>query len=132
MTIILALITYQDWKERKIRNLYVILIFIIGILKGIYLQQWRWSEQLLGLVSVSIPMFLLNQINHNSFGMGDLKVAGATGVFLGARKMWSAFCISVFLAGAYIIFLKILKKEKHKKTIAFGPFLSIGIFMCML
>ncbi len=132
MTVLLILITYQDWKERKIRNQYIILIFLIGIMKGGYIQQWGWTKQVLGLVSVSIPMFLLNQIFPNSFGMGDLKLAGAAGIYLGARKMWSAFCISIFLAGAYIIFAQGLKKHKSKDIIAFGPFLSIGIFLCML
>lgn len=132
MIILLILITYQDWKERKIRNLYVILILLLGVVRGYYIQQWSWLEQLLGFLSVSGPMLLANQIFPNSFGVGDIKVTGAAGVFLGARKMWSAFYISILFAATYIIFVQALQKEKHKNVIAFGPFLSIGIFLCML
>lgn len=132
MTIVLILITYQDWTERKIHNLYVILMLLLGIVRGCCIQRWSWLEQLLGFVSVSGPMLLVNQIFPHSFGVGDIKVTGAAGVFLGARKMWSAFCISVLFAATYIIFVKALQKEKHKDVIAFGPFLSIGIFLCML
>lgn len=131
MTALLFLVTYQDWKERKISNRYIISIFLIGVLRGIVREDLGWAGQFFGFFAVSVPMIVLNYMFSNSFGSGDIKMMGAAGVFLGVSKIWSAFCSSVFFAGFYLILCQIVKGDEGKRSIAFGPFLSLGIFMCI-
>lgn len=132
MTVLLIMITYKDRKERKISNFYIVFIFVLGILRGFVSDELNWIEQLGGIFSVSIPMAFLNIIYPKCFGAGDIKVVGAAGVFLGEIMVWKAFSISIFFAGIYAGINLLFQRDKRKDVFAFGPFLSLGIFLCML
>lgn len=131
MTVVLILITHQDLRKRNIGNLYIIEICFLAILRGGLLKEFSWIEQSFGFFAVSMPMVLLNKICPKSFGSGDIKMMAAAGGFLGGCKIWKAFCVSILLTGFYILIVREVGKKKDRSTIAFGPFLSLGIFLVM-
>lgn len=62
-------------------------------------------------------------------GMGDVKLAGASGILLGWPDIILAVAVS-FLAGALVsILLMSLKRKGLKSAIPFGPFIVLGIFV---
>lgn len=65
-------------------------------------------------------------------GFGDVKLAFYMGLFLGFPKVLVAFYIA-FLTGAIVSIILILCRKKRflGDTIAFGPFLVLGVFLSL-
>jgi leader peptidase (prepilin peptidase)/N-methyltransferase len=68
-------------------------------------------------------------------GMGDVKLAGLIGLFVGYLswgRVFSAFFVA-FLAGAIVgIALMIAGRAGRKTAIPFGPFMAIGAIVATL
>lgn len=64
-------------------------------------------------------------------GMGDIKLAGMTGLFLKPVGTALMFVIAVFSAALYGIALVVFGKKEMLNRIAFGPFLSLGALMTL-
>ncbi len=88
-----------------------------------------------GIVVVSA--IILKMINHpckdeGGMGLGDVKLGGVMGVFLG----WKFILIALFLAclfGSIIgLFLILLKLKKRTDYIPFGPYLAVGSLVVVL
>lgn len=67
-----------------------------------------------------------------AMGGGDIKLIAAVGTLTGINGVISTLIISSFSALVYYIVLFILKKNPEDKTIPFGPFISIGLFVNIL
>lgn len=86
---------------------------------------------LIGMFCISVPMILLNVLIAESFGGGDIKLMFVSGIALGWKYSLLAAFIGILLAGSYSVYLLISKKIDKKGHIAFGPYLSIGIFIAL-
>ena len=62
-----------------------------------------------------------------AFGGGDIKLMAVGGLFLGWRVAVTSAVISIFLGGAYSLYLLIIKHADRKTYFAFGPFLCVGM-----
>ena len=67
-----------------------------------------------------------------AMGGGDIKLIAAVGTLTGLNGVISTLIISSFSALVYYAILFILKKNPENKTIPFGPFISIGLFINIL
>ena len=67
-----------------------------------------------------------------AMGGGDIKLIAGVGTLTGLSGVISTLIISSFVALAYYGILLILKKNPQNKTIPFGPFISIGLFINIL
>ena len=67
-----------------------------------------------------------------AMGGGDIKLIAAVGTLTGISGVISTLVISSFFALIYYAILFILKKNPENKTIPFGPFISIGLFINIL
>ena len=118
---ILLVISIIDFKIKIIPNQLNVLLFISGIWSGFVFQE------VLGVFSVSIPMFILAILCSGGLGGGDVKLMAASGVLLGIKWNIFAACAGLLLGGLYGFFLLITKRAKRKDCFALGPFLCIGI-----
>lgn len=96
-----------------------------------YLRDITLIDSLIGMLCISLPMFLLNLIIPDSFGGGDIKLMFVSGIALGWKYSLLAAFIGILLAGSYCIYLMIRKLVDRKGHIAFGPYLAIGIFIAL-
>ena len=64
-----------------------------------------------------------------AMGGGDIKLIAAVGTLTGITGVISTLIISSFSALVYYAVLAILKKNPQDKTIPFGPFISICLFI---
>lgn len=79
---------------------------------------------------------LLHLINPAGMGLGDVKLAGILGMYLGYLS-WSHLLFGTllaFLTGAlWAIAMMLLRRANRKSTFAFGPFMflgtAVGLFM---
>ena len=67
-----------------------------------------------------------------AMGGGDIKLIAGVGTLTGLSGVISTLIISSFAALVYYGILLILKKNPQDKTIPFGPFISIGLFINIL
>lgn len=122
-------IAYTDWKTKHIYDSNL-LFLILGGLGAIWMiPEISFMQRTGGFFSVSVPMLFLANILPGSIGGGDIKLMTAGGFLLGISGIWSAFVIGIFLAGAYVAGLLVMKKVNRKTEIALGPFLCAGIMI---
>lgn len=81
----------------------------------------------IGLICVSVPMYLLTLLIPDCFGGGDIKLMAAAGLLLGWKNCLFAAFVGILLGGLWAIFLLLIRKKGRKEHMAFGPFLCIGI-----
>lgn len=117
--------TVTDLRDMIIPDESVLLLFVTGSL-------WRWlyrlsvQEALCGILTGLCFLGLIRFLSRGGMGLGDVKLAGALGVWLGGSGM--AVClILAFLAGGMTgLMLWFGKRVEPGSQIPFGPFLALG------
>ena len=128
---ILLVITYIDNDTMEIPYSLNIALAICGI-AAIWLgPDVPIVSRLIGLVAVSVPLFLISFFISGAFGGGDVLLMAAAGFFLGWQNVLVAFFIGLLIGGVYGIFVLITRKKGRKEHFAFGPALCIGIAVAM-
>lgn len=70
--------------------------------------------------------------NGKAMGFGDVKLAPALVLFLGASKGVLAILLSFWIGAIVGIILMLMKRAGWKSEIPFGPFLVLGAFIALL
>jgi leader peptidase (prepilin peptidase)/N-methyltransferase len=88
-----------------------------------------WLRAVQGAAAVFAVLFLLAFISPRSFGLGDVKLGGILGAYLGWFG-WSEVYYGIFggfLLGAVLgVLLLVTGRGGMKTAIAFGPMLIVG------
>lgn len=126
---LLVVVTFIDADTMEIPNSLSIWIAVLGLLSFAFgpTASLPWYDHLIGAVCISVPMFLLAFFVIGSFGLGDVKLMAAAGLFLGWQLVVLATFIGILIGGAYGIYVLATKKLGRKEHFAFGPALCIGI-----
>ncbi|GAB3654690.1 hypothetical protein GCM10027591_10620 [Zhihengliuella somnathii] len=78
---------------------------------------------------------VLHLIQPRGMGMGDVKLAGVLGLYLGAAS-WEHLMLGTFaaflLGGLYAAVLVLTRKASTKTMIPFGPFMIVGTAAALL
>jgi leader peptidase (prepilin peptidase) / N-methyltransferase len=94
-----------------------------------------WIRALLGGLAGAGGFLIVALISPAGMGMGDVKLAGLIGLFvgyLGWGRLLVAFFAS-FAAGALVgIMLMIVRRAGRKTQIPFGPFMALGAIISTL
>jgi leader peptidase (prepilin peptidase) / N-methyltransferase len=94
-----------------------------------------WVRALLGMVAGAGGFFVIALISPAGMGMGDVKLAGLIGLFLGYLS-WEIVFLGFFLAflvGAISgIGLMIAGKAGRKTQVPFGPFMALSAILATL
>lgn len=116
-----------DWKTHTIDDWIPVTIFSLGMVSMCVSSEIGFVERMLGIVSVSVPMFALTVFIPGVFGGGDMKLMAASGWFLGWRANLFGAIIGIFLAGGYCVVRLITGGITRKTEIPLGPFLAAGL-----
>lgn len=131
VTSILLSIIFIDLKYYEIPNEYNLALYLLGIF-FIVNNLTHWNTLLLGGVVAFVLYLVLMILSRGSLGGGDVKLAGALGLYLGIYGFWNFFAIT-FLTGAFIsLVLLLLKMKKKDDKIAFGPYICIAFLYVIL
>ncbi len=130
----LVVVTGIDIKTNLILNKVLIIILSIGLLLNIVFPFIAWDKAVLGFLSGGITMYLIalmgkSLFKKESLGMGDVKLAGVVGFFLGWLYILISIYLGFLLAFIVLIFMGRLKKNKLKSVIPLGPFLSLAFMV---
>lgn len=128
---VLVAIGVEDRRSMRIPNRLVLAILGVGLVRCLF--QLVWSSQLfqptpwiLGMVVVSVPMLLLALAAPGSIGGGDIKLAGAAGLYLGPAGVVEGSVVGFLLAGVCGAILLLSKRKTLRDEFPLGPFLAAG------
>ncbi|MCI8402015.1 MAG: prepilin peptidase [Lachnospiraceae bacterium] len=88
-----------------------------------------WWDRLLGTVCVSVLMLAVTLCREDAFGGGDIKLAAACGLFLGAARSLMAFGLATAAGSIYGLVRIAAGRANRRMRIALGPFLGVGVFV---
>jgi leader peptidase (prepilin peptidase)/N-methyltransferase len=125
--LLLVPIALIDLEHRVIPNELVALGALLAIALGAALDPHGESARLIAGAAAGGALLLVALAYPRGMGMGDVKLAGVMGLFLGetvAPAMLTALLAGT-LFGAFLAFRKGVQAAR-KTTVPFGPFLAFG------
>ncbi|HSV31733.1 MAG TPA: A24 family peptidase [Atribacteraceae bacterium] len=125
----LIYISLYDLKYFRIPDWTVGVVGALGLFRLIF--PGFSLTHLYGAVAGFTFLFILHLFFPRGMGFGDVKLAGAIGLFLGLS--WTVLAILLsFLSGAVVgILLIALRKKTLKDAVPFGPFLALGAVVAL-
>lgn len=104
-------------------------LFLLGLgIIEVVLYHDAWLSHVIGMLAVSVFLEIIYLLSKgNAIGGGDIKLMAVTGLILGWEKIVLAFGIGCILGS--VIHLTRMKLTKTGHVLAFGPYLSAGIFI---
>ena len=119
-----------DWRTQEIPVGFNIFIGLLGLIRLIT-DISNWSQYVIGLFAVSGFLLLLLLVTRGrAMGGGDVKLMAATGLLLGWQLNIIAFLVGCIVGS--IIHLTLMAMKKAGRVLAFGPYLSMGVFIAMI
>lgn len=119
-----------DWRTQEIPLGFNIFILIIGLIHLIT-DLSNWSQYVIGLFAVSGFLLLLWLITKGKgIGDGDIKLMAATGLLLGWQLNIVAFLLGCIIGS--VVHLTRMAIKKVGRQLAFGPYLSMGVYIAMI
>ena len=129
--VVLVLIGWIDYKQQIIPNILNGLILVLGLFKLIsdmvVAETIGFTEHIIGLLVLSVPLVIISIFYKGSFGMGDVKLLASAGFFMGWKDLVMGTFLGSFIAAIICIVSLLRHKMGLKDKIAFGPYLCIGI-----
>ncbi len=130
--LISALITLSviDWRTYEIPIGINIFILALGLIMTV-LHYGDWLNHVIGFLAVSVFIYvIILATKGRGMGGGDMKLMAAAGLMLGWKEIILAFVLGCILGS--IIHVIRMKVSKAEHTLAFGPYLSLGIVITVL
>jgi leader peptidase (prepilin peptidase)/N-methyltransferase len=121
-----------DLEHRVLPNRIVVPLAVFGLAAGALLATPQLPELLIAGAAAFTALLLIALVQPRGMGMGDVKLAGAAGLFLGLSIVPAL--LLAFLAGS-VVGLGLMAIEgasARKRAIPFGPFLALGSLLALL
>lgn len=129
---LLTAISVVDVRTMEIPHRFVMVALLLGGLAVFIMPEVTFVNRLIGMVSVSLPLFLVTVVVPEAFGGGDIKLMAACGLLLGWKLSLLSLFIGIVTGGCYGGWLLWKKKKTGKEHFAFGPFLCVGMGLALL
>lgn len=128
---VLTVVSFVDLDTMEIPFSFVLAAGVVGILSCLFFPEISIFERGIGMVCVSLPLYLLTIPVPGAFGGGDIRLTAACGIFLGWKLNLLALFLAVMGGGIYGMWLLATKRKGKKDHFAFGPFLCVGMATAM-
>ncbi|MCG8493641.1 MAG: A24 family peptidase [Sneathiellales bacterium] len=124
-----------DFDEQILPDCLNYLLLWSGLLVAAFGLFVPASEAIIGAITAYGALWIIFQIHHRitgriGMGYGDFKLFAALAVWVGWQQLPILLLIAASTGIVYFIFLKI--SGKVTSHAAFGPFLALGGFICLL
>jgi leader peptidase (prepilin peptidase)/N-methyltransferase len=119
-----------DYQHQILPNVITIPGIVVGILSNI-LAGPGWIASIIGAAVGAGSLYAIAEIyyrvrHEEGLGMGDVKMLGMIGAFLGWKLVLLTLVISSFLGSIVGVFVLVSRKESLKYAMPFGTFLALG------
>jgi leader peptidase (prepilin peptidase)/N-methyltransferase len=122
----LATITLTDLEHRRIPNVVLIVSALIGLALLVLGDRDALADHLIAAAAAFAALFVVALAYPRGMGMGDVKLAGVKGLYLG--KAVAPELLIGFAVGALYGLALIARhgSAARKQAVPFGPFLALG------
>ncbi|MDR1816392.1 MAG: prepilin peptidase [Clostridiales Family XIII bacterium] len=128
---ILVVTAFIDADTMEIYDGTNIALAVCGVLAIFVGPDMPLRTHLIGIAAVSVPLFVIAFFVQGAFGLGDVLLMAAAGLFLGWQGAVVAVFVGILIGGGQGAFLLLTKKKGGKEHFAFGPALCVGIAIAM-
>lgn len=130
-TTALLMLSIIDFKTYEIPFVINIFIFCLGVFRILF-DLSNWCDYLIGFFAVSLVLYLIVLATKGrGMGGGDVKLMAAAGVVVGWKLAWTALIFGCIL-GSIIHLIRMKLSKDTEPVLAFGPYLSMGLFIAVL
>lgn len=130
LTSALIALSMIDFRTFEIPFGFNIFIFCLGVVRLAF-NLSDWKEYVIGFFIVSLFLELLVVLSKGAaMGGGDVKLMATCGFILGWKLILFAFVVG--LVSGSVIHVSRIIFTKADRTLAFGPYLSIGVFSAIM
>lgn len=129
---VLIAVAAIDVEHRIIPNSILLPAAVLGLVAAVALHLDDLPELLIAGVGAFTAMLIVALVQPGGMGMGDVKLAGVIGLYLGVAVL-PAFLIA-FLVGSVVGLAIVVRRGvgARKQTVPFGPFLALGALAGLL
>ncbi|WP_395640467.1 prepilin peptidase [Pseudolysinimonas sp.] len=128
-----------DLDTRRLPNVLVLPMYVVGgvLFTATAAISGRWdllATAAIGMAGLGLLYLVLAVVRPGGMGMGDVKLAGALGLFLGwlGPETLAVGAIAGFLLGGGAGVVLLLRGAGRKASLAFGPWLIAGAWVGIL
>jgi leader peptidase (prepilin peptidase) / N-methyltransferase len=122
---VLILLAGTDLEHRLLPNAIVLPATVVGLVLSIVVDPARWWVYVVSAVAVAAGLFALVFAYPRGWGMGDVKMGGMLGAFLGPYAALAVFIGA--LAGALVGGVLMMTGKMGRRTaMPFGVFLAFA------
>lgn len=86
----------------------------------------------MGGMTAGLVLFLIYCITNGGLGLGDVKLFGCVGIYLGFFSTVSAMLMATVLSGLYSLVLICINRGNKKREIPFAPFILAGALAAII
>lgn len=122
-----ALAAFIDIRTRRVPDRLILTAAMAGIAFLYVDQDGGWLDGLLGGAAAGLILLLVHWVTRGGFGLGDVKLFGCSGIYLGLVGVLSAMMLAFVLSGICSLVLICINRENRKREIPFAPFILLGI-----
>lgn len=134
--VFLSILWSCSWYDRKmhlIPNKILLLGVLLRLLIMVYELMNDFNEGKYIIISAVVSALammlaagLCRLISPGSVGLGDLKLLGVAGLFMGIDKIGLVMMPTLLILFFYSLYMLLVKKADRKTEVAFAPFLLAG------
>lgn len=125
--IVLSVIDFRTYEIPVGINLFILALGLVRVAT----DYQNWATYLIGFFSVSAFLTILYYATGGrGIGGGDVKLMAVCGLVLGWKMIILAFFLGCVLGAIIHVIRMKISHESH--VLAFGPYLSLGVFLAML
>jgi leader peptidase (prepilin peptidase)/N-methyltransferase len=133
LAVALVPVALIDLENRIIPNVILAPAAVAAVAIGALTRPGYLPEQLIAGVAAAMFLFIFALAYPRGMGMGDVKLAGVLGLFLGrevAVAILAALIVGV--VSGLAVMSRVGVKEGRKTAIPFGPFLAVGAVVAIV
>ena len=132
IVILLSAAAIIDIRKKRIPDKLVLAGTVAGLAFVLIDPQREFLSSILGGATAGLVLLLIHYITKGGLGLGDVKLFGCSGIFLGFESTVSAMLISAVLSGIFSIVLICLNPDNKKREIPFAPFILAGVLAVII
>jgi leader peptidase (prepilin peptidase)/N-methyltransferase len=121
---------FIDLEHQLLPNVITLPGIVVGLVASLFLPP-GWMASLIGVLTGAGILFAIAEgyyrLRHEEgMGMGDVKMLGMIGAFLGWKLAVVTLVLASFVGSIVGVGLLALKRESLKYALPFGTFLAVG------
>ena len=131
-TAVLIAVTFIDLEHKIVPNKIMGPAAIYGLVTAVAFRTDMLPELLIAGAGAFVFFLVAALIHPKGMGMGDVKLAGVMGLYLGKLVIPALFI--AFLVGAVVGVVLVMRHgmRSRKVGVPFAPFMALGAFVSML